>query len=54
MHLIVQGRLNKQIGDELGISPRTVEIHRAHVMEKMAAGSVAELVRMATLLDSQE
>ena len=54
MRLIVQGRLNKQIGDELGISPRTVEIHRAHVMEKMAAGSVAELVRMATLLDSQE
>ncbi len=54
MRLIVQGRLNKQIGDELGISPRTVEIHRAHVMEKMAAGSVAELVRMATLLDSRE
>ena len=54
MRLIVQGRLNKQIGDELGISPRTVEIHRAHVLEKMAAGSVAELVRMATLLDSQE
>ncbi len=52
MRLIVQGRLNKQIGDELGISPRTVEIHRAHVMEKMAAGSVAELVRMTTLLDS--
>ena len=54
MRLIVQGRLNKQIGDELGISPRTVEIHRAHVMEKMEAGSVAELVKMATLLDSQE
>jgi FixJ family two-component response regulator len=54
MRLIVQGRLNKQIGDELGISPRTVEIHRAHVMEKMAAGSVAELVRMATLLDLRE
>jgi len=54
MRLIVQGRLNKQIGDELGISPRTVEIHRAHVLEKMVAGSVAELVKMAMLLDSQE
>ena len=53
MHLIVQGRSNKQIGEELGISPRTVEIHRARVMEKMESGSVAELVRMATLLDSQ-
>ena len=53
MRLIVQGRSNKQIGEELGISPRTVEIHRARVMEKMESGSVAELVRMATLLDSQ-
>ena len=54
MRLLVQGRSNKKIGNELGISPRTVEIHRAHVMEKMAAGSIAELVRMATLLDSPE
>jgi RNA polymerase sigma factor (sigma-70 family) len=54
MRLVVQGRSNMQIGDELGISPRTVEIHRAQVMEKMEAGSVAELVKLATLLDPQE
>ncbi len=45
MELVVAGRLNKQIADELGISMKTVEVHRARVMEKMAAGSVAELVQ---------
>ncbi len=45
-HLVV-GRSNKEVGLELGISPRTVEIHRAHLMEKMMAGNLAELVRMA-------
>lgn len=47
---LVIGRSNKAIARELGISPRTVEIHRARVMEKMAAGSVAELVRSAMAL----
>ncbi len=37
--------LNKQIADDLGISIKTVEVHRARVMEKMGANSVAELVR---------
>ncbi len=44
--LVVSGRANKEIARELKISPRTVEIHRAHVMEKMEAGSLAELVRI--------
>ena len=46
LDLMTRGLQNKVIGQELGVSPRTVEIHRARVMEKMNAGSVAELVRM--------
>jgi two-component system response regulator FixJ len=45
-HLIA-GRANKVIAYELDISPRTVEIHRAHLMEKMQAKSLSELVRLA-------
>jgi|SRR5258708_3616266 len=44
---LVAGRSNKLIAYELDISPRTVEIHRAHLMEKMQAKSVSDLVRMA-------
>jgi two-component system response regulator FixJ len=44
---LVIGRPNKAIARTLGISPRTVEIHRARVMEKMQADSLAQLVRMA-------
>jgi FixJ family two-component response regulator len=47
MALVVAGRLNKQIASELSTSERTVKFHRAHIMEKMEADSVAELVRMA-------
>jgi FixJ family two-component response regulator len=50
MKLLVEGLPNKKIADALNISPRTVEIHRAHVMEKMAAESLPDLVRMAALL----
>jgi two-component system, LuxR family, response regulator FixJ len=44
---LVAGKANKNIAFDLGISPRTVEIYRANVMTKMAAGSLSELVRMA-------
>ncbi len=44
---LVVGRSNKAIADQLSISPRTVEIHRARVMEKMQAQSLPHLVRMA-------
>jgi two-component system response regulator FixJ len=46
LDLMTQGKQNKAIAQDLGVSPRTVEIHRARVMEKMSAQSVAELVRM--------
>ena len=47
MALAVAGLTSKEIGRDLGISPRTVEVHRTHVMHKMAAANVAELVSMA-------
>jgi FixJ family two-component response regulator len=50
MALMVAGLLNKQIAGELGASETTVKIHRHNVMEKMAAGSLADLVRMADKL----
>ncbi len=43
---VVEGRANKVIASDLGVSQRTVEIHRAHVMQKMKADSVAELVHL--------
>ncbi len=44
---LVSGHSNKLAGHELGISPRTVEIHRAHIMSKMSAKSVADLIRIS-------
>lgn len=50
MALVVSGRLNKQVGFELGISEITVKAHRGHLMRKMKVTSVCDLVRMASKL----
>jgi len=50
MALVVAGKLNKQVGGKLGISEVTVKAHRGRVMRKMKAGSLPELVNMATTL----
>ncbi len=50
MSMVVVGKLNKQIAADLGLSHKTVEVHRAHVMNKMGAASLADLVRMAAAL----
>lgn len=50
MALVVRGQLNKQVGAELGISEITVKAHRGRVMRKMRAGSLPELVDIASIL----
>jgi RNA polymerase sigma factor (sigma-70 family) len=47
LELVVSGLLNKQVGHRLGVTEKTVKVHRAQAMHKMQAGSLAELVRMA-------
>ena len=47
LELLVAGKQNKVIAHELNISPRTIEIHRAHLMDKMHARSLSELVQLA-------
>jgi two-component system, LuxR family, response regulator FixJ len=49
LRLLVAGNMSKVVAVELGISPRTVECHRASIMEKMHAGSIAELVQLMTI-----
>jgi two-component system response regulator FixJ len=48
---LIEGRANKQIAFDLGISPRTVEIYRANLMNKMQADSLSDLVRMALIAE---
>ena len=50
MTLVVSGMLNKHIAAKIGASEATVKIHRGHVMQKMHAGSVVDLLRMADKL----
>ena len=51
MELVVAGKTNKEIARVLVASPRTIDIHRAHLMEKMSASTLAALVRMRLLVD---
>jgi two-component system response regulator FixJ len=51
---LIDGRANKQIAFDLGISPRTVEIYRANLMNKMQAESLSDLVRMALVVQMQD
>jgi FixJ family two-component response regulator len=50
MRLVAAGRLDKQIAAEIGLSETTVKLHRGHVMRKLRARSLAELVRIADKL----
>jgi len=54
MDLVVTGLINKQIGAQLGLSEVTVKAHRSHVMQKMEASSLAELVRMSDKLKPRD
>jgi DNA-binding NarL/FixJ family response regulator len=47
LHLILEGKNNREIAAELHRSPRTIEVHRSHVMHKMGAGNIVELLRRA-------
>ena len=54
MAMVTEGRSNKEIANALGVSAKTIEAHRARVMEKMQAGSLAELVRMVLAVNGTD
>jgi len=54
MEMVTEGRANKKIATVMGVSAKTVEAHRARVMDKMGASSLAELVRMALIASDDE
>jgi FixJ family two-component response regulator len=54
MALVVTGRSNKQIADDLGTGEKTIKVHRSRVMQKMQAMSIADLIRMADTVGSHE
>ena len=54
MALVAAGMLNKQIASELATTERTVKFHRAHIMQKMSAKSLADLVRMVEKLGASK
>jgi FixJ family two-component response regulator len=54
MQLVAVGKLNKQVAGDLGISEVTVKVHRAAVMRKMGARSLANLIRMADVIGAKQ
>ena len=54
MQFIVSGMTSKQIAEQLGLSPRTIEVHRAHLMFKMGTKSLTQLVRWAVVCGLDE
>ena len=54
MERVISGMSNKLIAADLNLSMKTVEVHRAHVMEKLQAGSLADLIRLALLADGND
>ena len=47
LEVIAEGLTHRQIGEKLGISPRTVEVHKGRIMEKLGVGSLAELIKVS-------
>lgn len=54
MHLVIAGKLNKVIAYDLNISSRTVELHRARVMEKMEAANLSDLINMSHIMTAED
>jgi DNA-binding NarL/FixJ family response regulator len=53
LDLLIDGLSSREIGQELGISKKTVEVHRCHIREKLGIGSVAEMMRLVLKNDTR-